>query len=1763
MSKYIALIILISCTVLQGFSQVISKTRVEGNERGTYDVEAYGDTLIYAGGFSKLGLPMNDFTILDKSHKLANHDFVNRGAEASMIISDQKGGYYVAGGDFHIYEDNQTYEGLIHINPDATLDRNFKLSVDPLHYGDIAYIALDADTIYLGGEYGVYKYDAITGTKYDNWSSPAQNVRNFFTDDKHLYFAGFDHLVGGTENRYQLSRIDKRTGEQVPTSLGYTNSETSNAMVDADSLIITSGNFAKNNFAVIEFETPMSNDEFEFPFPNIFDNKNDVVRNISFDGEHYYISGKFEVPYTNAQGKGGVIINLLRLNSDMSLDTTFHPFSNFEGQIPELSKLSRYSNTLYASNFNNSTQAMERLYKIDVVTKQIDENFSYVAYSDIFRIEHISSDTAVLIEKSGKLVLLVNDIKHTFPVSLGNISVKDFAINEHNSNLIYLAGYDKQSFTGEFFRIDLATNNIDPTYDVGVSGIPQKIEIKNDTLYISGSIGTVNNEVRSQFAAISAVDATVFQPSYSSVTKAVFDFNFYQDNIVFRFIDGSAMHSRLNGEPTGWSFNHETNIYGYATVGNNIYLSGSISNTNQLGLGLYKLKKDSLLSFAGSPFVTLDAMANRINDILLENNGVITFTGSYNQVNGEEHRGIAKVTLEDGSLLNWEMDPSIAPTSFTALHLFQDTLYAVNNDSLFAMSNQNGECYWRIAIDGASVRDIFIDNKHIVIAGRELVSANVKEANQIMGYVPSTGEYYPLNIELGSWQNKIYALKVVDNTLYFGGDFSEVNGEDMYRWGQYDLVNKSIITPSANYDVQGHSEVTDIEFDDKFIYFSGPSGVHAVSRNGSTVNESFLSFDNPRSYLSDIKLVKGSDAVFVVGPFININSATQPYFNVARLNNGALDPDWRLTNLNTSYQNSFVSDLEQTSDYTYVSGDFKYSGLNTVHRLSRLNQQTKKWDATFNPTFNGDVQAIDISGGRLFATGDFSDVNDFNSGALAEVNLNYGFSELLNLPLESGNEVEIFKDKLFLFGGYAEGGIERHFARSLLTYNLDPTIHNYRVEKIEPSQGSNLALVTATITGLGFEPGSSVILRQSGVELNFGTGKAFVENRFIQTQLDFTAGHPLGFYDVVVKRKNGEELVLKNGFELIEYKNPIYFADLVGQNAIGKDFWQEYTVIVKNESAHDIFAVPVNLALDKDAQVNIYGNYFVTGTTNDTLYITKKTIANIPVDSIGSKPFDGMVYSAIVPLLPAKSETQLSYNVLHHEENPDNQVVVWTDRALSKNSDSLKAQVKDCFQLLITDKYAENFNDSSCVYNGLMDQLRGTKMVLDSAMYRLYLSGFGQGRSNGYGHAFQDLNASLDSIASICSEDVTAIKNIFKTAWNANPMDSLNLHCATPFFPQALDFKNIPVVASIDPNDKTGPLGLFSKGILTNSEKINYRIRFENDSTATAPARLVTILDTLDATVFDTNSVIFKDVKFGEFEYHAAPNASFIDDKIDLRPNFNVIAHISASVKAGVIRWVITALDPSSLETSQNPFDGFLPPNFNSPEGQGSVFFNVSLKSPIPDNLEIKNKASIIFDFNEEIPTNTFVNLIDKIDPVSTIGSLPAQTNDSTFYIPIDGFDNESGILYYMVYASKDNGAYHYIGSTALDSIYFEGQNNSIYNFYSIATDSAGNVEDKIVASEALIKIGGTTGITNSPNEIAYRLYPNPTNGSIKLEIPDASAAVIKYVLYSAQGTMLLQQSVGKPKSLNLDISHLETGIYLLQIHDENGKTSVRRISKK
>jgi hypothetical protein len=289
---------------------------------------------------------------------------------------------------------------------------------------------------------------------------------------------------------------------------------------------------------------------------------------------------------------------------------------------------------------------------------------------------------------------------------------------------------------------------------------------------------------------------------------------------------------------------------------------------------------------------------------------------------------------------------------------------------------------------------------------------------------------------------------------------------------------------------------------------------------------------------------------------------------------------------------------------------------------------------------------------------------------------------------------------------------------------------------------------------------------------------------------------------------------------------------------------------------------------------------------------------------------------------------------------------------------------------------------------------------------------------------------------------------------------------------------NVNLSRAIDPNEKLGPVGYGPERWVPKDKPLLYRINFENKSDATAPAQSIRVIDQIPATL-DPRTVRLIEMGFKQYRVEVPANRAYYQTRLQLGADLNNLkADISAGldIATGRVTWNFTAIDPVTNERPLSPLDGILPPNNSQNDGEGYVVFSVQPAAGQPTRTDLANTATIYFDENEPIVTNTTTNLLDADIPVSQVAPLSATSDTPDIPISWTGSDdpNGSGLAGFDLMVSENGGTYlPFITNASGSGVLFNGKWGRTYRFYSVATDNAGNVEAAASAPDASLSVLG------------------------------------------------------------------------------------------
>ena len=186
------------------------------------------------------------------------------------------------------------------------------------------------------------------------------------------------------------------------------------------------------------------------------------------------------------------------------------------------------------------------------------------------------------------------------------------------------------------------------------------------------------------------------------------------------------------------------------------------------------------------------------------------------------------------------------------------------------------------------------------------------------------------------------------------------------------------------------------------------------------------------------------------------------------------------------------------------------------------------------------------------------------------------------------------------------------------------------------------------------------------------------------------------------------------------------------------------------------------------------------------------------------------------------------------------------------------------------------------------------------------------------------------------------------------------------------------------------------------------------------------------------------------------------------------------------------------------------------------MFFTVMPKGGTPTNAQSSNQATIVFDANAPIPTQTWFNTIDNDKPQSHVLTLPTQS-PTTIPLQWAGADVGAGVQDFTVFTSDNGGPFTpFLTNTSATSATFPGKVGHTYAFFSTARDLVGNVEGLKTTAEATTSVAADA---IPPTTLAVLAPPANANGWNNSDVTvslsatdDPGGSGVQQITFSATG---------------------------------------------
>lgn len=739
----------------------------------------------------------------------------------------------------------------------------------------------------------------------------------------------------------------------------------------------------------------------------------------------------------------------------------------------------------------------------------------------------------------------------------------------------------------------------------------------------------------------------------------------------------------------------------------------------------------------------------------------------------------------------------------------------------------------------------------------------------------------------------------------------------------------------------------------------------------------------------------------------------------------------------------------------------------------------------------------------------------------------------------------------------------------LISYNVCATdtftqiIPVNGIQSIFPAISSDTNLYVGHIRGIGFQPGCVIKLIRGATTITADTS-IYISSTDMKAVFKFNQ-QPLGYYDVIAQNLSG---VLDTLFQAFELQNPRVSKIVMtrsGPNLVRLGRLARNTITIRNDGNQTIFMLPVYFTYPDSAGLTVFLETTIINDPSTPAAIQALT----PVDHTypipnpwnpGGPP--QLLMAAVVPYIGPGESAVLDFS------------------GSSSTTGCRNANVKVGQPL--EDGYLNPLNQCNFLPTGLRCAMNlagvipGVGCITGAANFGCTIGNqvndalWGTNKTTWF-----DMVTSFGGMILQCTAGSTAL-----TAMSTSVKISAGLSSATAGFgecsgggpsaaPTWLDDMmpkisfNICHANPTDPNAKYGPEGINADNYVNRNAPVSYTVKFENVDTASAPAAEVHIVDRLDTSKLDLSTFHFTNFGFGDTLIFVPEE--FTDEfvtNVDLRSTHSIWLRVSGKLdtQTGMLDIKFTSYDTTTFDVVTNPLLGFLPPNVNSPEGEGFIAYTVSPKSTVSHGDIINgDSASIIFDSNAPILTNAWVNTIDTVKPTSTVQPLTANQTDTTFVIHVNGSDAHAGVMDYIIYASINDSAFNPVAiGLPYDSMHFTGVDGWQYEFFSQARDYVMNIEDTLHIPDAVTVV--VVGIEEQNSEYSFDVYPNPSSLSVNLFINTKSQKDFSVTLYNMQGAKQKQWNVNANHSEKLSLENFPAGMYYLKATSAEREILIKKI---
>ena len=984
-------------TMLTTIYPVAAQTLVNNMSSANGDVYAVyksGGSYYLGGTFNYVGLYTGYGGFTTTSNDYPNMGFPQFNGAVYTIITDGSGGWY-AGGNFTLVGGiAKSY--LAHITAGNVVDAAFNANCN----STVRALAKVGGRLYIGGNFTTVNgtsrlyaaaVNANTGGVQLAWN-PAPNtqvntIAPVFGTDTTIWLGGNFTTINTGISRPYLAKVNSTNGDLI--NGGLSADYIVNKIISRGDSVFVAGDFSRLGLKTDylgSITEGSSNADQTMP------NANGLIRCVIPDGSGgWYVGGAFTVI-------GGVSKNYIaHILSNKTVDASFTASCN-----SWVFSIVKDGGRLYLGGYFTTVNSTPRNYvaAVNANTGAIIPGWDAAANSYVYTLA--LKDTVVVAgglftTVKGKNAYRFAVLSKTDGSPIGGFPGYNSQLNKisvRGDSILTGGNYTLSAYYSAYSaKITTASVTPDPNFPATNGIIYDAIADGSGNYYVAGSfttIGGVNQayvaKLNSSFQVITGWAPVVNNQVRSLVlsgTTLYIGGLFSTTNSVSRLYV-SALNTNNPGSNKTW--NSTLNSYAYSLVsdGTSVYAGGIFTLVN----GITTRNRLAKFDLNGNLDATWNPNAagggSSVEKLAVSGTNILA-GGSFTTIGGISRNYLAKLNNTTGAAVNW----------------------ATANSYVYAMYVDGTTCY-----AGGYFTSL-----------TSPVPATITR-NYIGGINIANGAITTFNPSPNSY---VYAINKSGTNLYYGGQFTLVNGTDRKYVAASNVSTNALQAwnPSANYIVNS----LNIDASNNVIIGGSFSGFQETSHTyASSINYTAKALHSWTPVIDNVvyDITYNDTKIFIGGAFHTVNGGAKNGLAAFRLNGVIQATNLNLTKGGTS--NVTVWSLFATPTNIYAGGDFDKAGAILRNNFVEADISAGAGTILATNAFADDiVYAIDVQGASIIYGGNFKLCNFSNRNYLCIVrNASGNVAPWTPLPDSYVFDIALNYNKIFIAGQFDNVGGAPH-----------------------------------------------------------------------------------------------------------------------------------------------------------------------------------------------------------------------------------------------------------------------------------------------------------------------------------------------------------------------------------------------------------------------------------------------------------------------------------------------------------------------------------------------------------------------------------------------------------------------------------------------------------------------------------------------------------------------------------------------------------------